>query len=79
MTQDAAGIWTVDGVEIDGVRGLLGIDLGFKPATNTDAIRRLGHAIGEEVETTAVWLDVDEWCFKPLRQVYRRLTDREYA
>lgn len=79
ISHDATGVWTIDGTGIDGLHGLLDLDLGFTPATNTNAIRRMGLAVGEEVETTAVWLDVDEWRFKPLRQVYRRLTDKEYA
>ncbi len=79
LSRVAAGRWIRDRDEISGVTGLLDIDLGFTPATNTNAIRRLGLAVGEEVETTAVWLDTDDWCFKPLTQVYRRLSETEYA
>lgn len=79
ISHETTGVWTIEGTGIDGVHGLLDVDLGFTPATNTNAIRRMGLAVGEEVETTAVWLDVDEWRFKPLRQVYRRLTETEYA
>ena len=72
-------VWTIDGEVKNGLSGLVDIDLGFTPATNTNAIRRLGLAVGEDVETTAVWLDTESWCFKPLRQVYRRLSDTEIA
>ena len=73
------GTRSIDGAEIENVGGLLDVDLGFTPATNTNAIRRLGLAIGEEVETTAVWLDTEDWGFKPLKQVYRRLSKTEFA
>ena len=55
------------------------VDLGFTPATNTNAIKRLSLEIGAEVETTAVWLDIDDWSFKPLRQIYKRLSATELA
>lgn len=63
--------WTVDGREVPELAGLSDIDLGFTPATNTHAIRRLGLAKGEEGATTAVWLDTDDWQVKPLPQTYR--------
>lgn len=79
ISRDAAGKWTTDGVELDGVMGLLDVDLGFTPATNTNAIKRLSLQVGDEAYTTAVWLDTDDWCFKCLTQVYRRLSNTEYA
>lgn len=79
LSRNLDGSWFINGQKIDGADGLLDVDLGFTPATNTSAIRRLGLAIGREVETTAVWLDADEWCFKPLKQVYRRLSETDYA
>ncbi len=79
LSRDPAGAWTVNGKEIGGVAGLADIDLGFTPATNTNAIRRLRLAVGEEAESTAVWLDTRDWRFKPLRQVYRRLSQTGYA
>ncbi len=78
LSRDPRGIWTVDGHEIDWATGLLDIDLGFTPATNTNAIKRLGLAIGDEVETTAIWLDAGDWRVKPLRQAYRRLSETEF-
>lgn len=76
---DAEGKWLMDGAGVPGVAGLLDVDLGFTPATNTNAIRRLNLDVGEEQETTAVWLDTEDWCFKPLMQWYRRLSKTEYA
>ena len=74
--------WTVRGVPVVAdVSGAGDVDLGFTPATNTNAIRRLSLAVGEAAETTALWLDVDNWSVKPLRQTYRRIdaTQYEYA
>ena len=79
VSRNAAGAWFANGEEIEGVHGLLDIDLGFTPATNTNAIRRLALAVGEEAETTALWLDTEDWCFKPLTQVYRRTSETELS
>lgn len=76
---DAEGKWLMDGAGVPGVTGLLDVDLGFTPATNTNAIRRLKLDVGEEQETTAVWLDTEDWCFKPLMQSYRRVSKTEFA
>lgn len=78
LSCEPEGKWIKDAEEIVGVDGLLDVDLGFTPATNTNAIRRLRLAVGDEVETTAVWLDTEDWNFKPLRQVYRRLSETEF-
>lgn len=74
MTRRRNG-WDVDGVPVEAAdfASLLDVDLGFTPATNTNAIRRLSLGVGAEAETTALWFDLDNWCVKPLRQVYRRL------
>lgn len=79
ISREPEGHWTIDGKRVAGLDGLLDIDLGFTPATNTNAIRRLALKIGSEVVTTAAWLDTDDWCFKPLKQVYRRLSENEFA
>lgn len=79
LSRDPEGHWIIDGEMIFDLDGLLDIDLGFTPATNTNAIKRLGLEVGREVETTAVWLDTDEWNFKPLSQVYKRLSETEFA
>lgn len=74
LAQDSGGGWTANGERLDGVAGLLDIDLGFTPASNTNAIRRLQPREGQEIETTAVWLDTADWRIKPLPQSYRRLS-----
>lgn len=79
LTRCQKGLWSTKDENIAGVDGLLDIDLGFTPATNTNALRRLKLEIGMEADTTAVWLDMEDWCFKPLRQIYRRLSETEFA
>jgi uncharacterized protein len=70
--------WSVNGVVDGALAGLDDIDLGFTPATNTNALRRLNLARGEEATLAAVWLDADDWTVKPLHQSYRRITDSTY-
>lgn len=73
------GGWSVNGETVPEVGGLVDIDLGFTPATNLNAIRRLDLAVGESSETTAAWLDTDDWRVKPLVQTYRRSAPNRYA
>ena len=73
------GGWSVNGEYVPEVGGLVDIDLGFTPATNLNAIRRLDLDIGATADTTAVWLDTDDWRIKPLVQTYRRIAPDRYA
>ena len=70
--------WYLDGARIDFADDLLDVDLGFTPATNTNAIRRMALAIGERRETTALWFDTEDRSFKRLMQVYERIGDNVY-
>lgn len=72
------GRWFANDQVIDGVDALLDIDLGFTPATNTIAIKRLNLGVGCSSEFTAVWLDDESWTFKPLKQRYERLNKDTY-
>ena len=72
------GRWTANDQVIEGVDALLDIDLGFTPATNTNAIKRLDLGVGSSSEFTAVWLDDESWSFKPLKQRYERLSSNTY-
>ncbi|MEM8976605.1 MAG: putative glycolipid-binding domain-containing protein [Pseudomonadota bacterium] len=72
------GRWSANDQVIDGVDALLDIDLGFTPATNTNAIKRLNLGVGGSSEFTAVWLDDESWTFKPLKQRYERLSSNAY-
>lgn len=70
------GAWTLNGQAQPDVAGLIDIDLGFTPATNTVAIRRLlaeGAPVDAGVGLTAAWIDPDDWTLKPLPQRYTRL------
>jgi uncharacterized protein len=58
--------------------GLVDVDLGFSPVTNTLPIRRLEPAIGEAVAVTAAWVRFPELTVEPLPQRYVRLAERRY-
>ena len=73
------GIWMANDRPIDPTGGLLDVDLGFTPASNTNAIRRLALGNGEKTETTAVWLDTADWTVKPLTQTYERISPKTYV
>lgn len=72
------GQWMTNDKVINGVNALLDVDLGFTPATNTNAIKRLDLRVGGHSEFTAVWLDDETWTFKPLKQRYERLSENTY-
>jgi uncharacterized protein len=72
LARSATGDWQLNGSAVEGMSHLVDVDLGFTPATNTSAIRRLDVQPGQEVETTSLWLDTSDWLVKPLRQTYRR-------
>lgn len=71
--------WCVDGEKIHVPSGLQDIDLGFTPASNTIAIRRLSLSVGEQAKTVALWLDTDDWTVKPLRQRYRCIENNVFG
>ena len=60
------------------LHGLIDVDLGFSPVTNTLPIRRLEPAIGEAVPVTAAWVRFPELTIEPLPQRYIRLAERRY-
>ncbi|MBP0579557.1 putative glycolipid-binding domain-containing protein [Labrys sp. LIt4] len=74
----ADGHWYVNGEKNVDFRGLVDIDLGFTPASNTNAIRRMNLEKGRQSESVAVWLDTEDWSVKALPQVYRRLDANTY-
>lgn len=71
--------WRIDGAPAPTFAGLEDIDLGFTPASNLNAIRRLALPEGAEAQSVAVWLDTEDWTFKPLPQTYRRTGHNTYA
>jgi uncharacterized protein len=70
--------WCINGEQNDVLSGLNDIDLGFTPASNTTAIRRLNLLEGVEAKSVAVWLDTEDWSIKPLHQTYRRIQKYAY-
>ncbi|XSG81827.1 MAG: putative glycolipid-binding domain-containing protein [Methyloligella sp. ZOD6] len=79
MARSGPSGWRVNGRSADHISALEDVDLGFTPATNTPAIRRLDLPLGEDVETVAAWLDTADWTVKPLRQIYRRKSETVLA
>jgi hypothetical protein len=63
---------------LESLRGLIDIDIGFTPATNTLPIRRLAPAIGETIDVTALWVRFPELTIEPLPQRYARLSEHRY-
>jgi uncharacterized protein len=78
IRRTAAGHWHV-GPELQrAVAGCIDIDLGFTPATNMLAIRRLRVGIGQKVEAPAAWLALPSMKLRVLPQTYLRSTKFEY-
>jgi hypothetical protein len=71
--------WQVNNSLVAELDGLEDIDLGFTPATNTNAIKRLNLRSGSLGETRAIWLDNNDWTFKPLLQAYHRHSEFSYT
>jgi uncharacterized protein len=70
--------WRASGAPLRDLDGVLDLDLGFTPATNTNAIKRMKLEIGQQLDTVAAWLDPSDWTVKPLAQSYKRLDIRTY-
>lgn len=78
INRDQNGTWRMNGEAIPATTGCSDIDLGFTPATNTVAIRRLDLQVGQRVDGVAAWLDDTDWSLKPLKQYYQRLGETTY-
>ena len=79
LSVDAARRWRLDGVEQPQVEGCIDVDLGFTPATNLLALRRLELAVGEQAPVRSAWLDFPGFAMEPLPQSYRRTSNTTYA
>ena len=64
--------WFANGVEQDNVAGCLDLDLGFTPATNLVAIRRLSLKVGQRAEAPAAYLAFPKMHLEKLDQSYHR-------
>ncbi len=78
LAADGAGHWTCDGTAAPALTGALDVDLGFTPATNTLAIRRLALAVGESAPVRSAWLRFPELRLEPLDQTYTREAHQRY-
>jgi uncharacterized protein len=79
FARTAGGLWTMNGQQIPAVSGCPDLDLGFTPATNLLAIRRLSLAVGQGAPADAAWLDVDAGTLTVLPQRYERRSASTYA
>jgi hypothetical protein len=70
--------WELDGKRQPRVRGCIDVDLGFTPATNLLAVRRLALRVGEAADAPAAYLAFPEMDLRVLPQHYRRVSRAEY-
>jgi uncharacterized protein len=71
--------WRVDGTLIADVAGCIDVDLGFTPATNLLALRRLALKVGQRADAPAAYLEFPRLRFTKLPQRYERTGRTEYA
>ncbi|MET0397159.1 MAG: putative glycolipid-binding domain-containing protein [Longimicrobiaceae bacterium] len=79
LAADAERRWRLDGAEQPQVEGCVDVDLGFTPATNLLALRRLDLPVGAAAEVRSAWLDYPGFAMEPLPQRYRRTGESTYA
>lgn len=72
------GRWRLGGSTIPHIGRDCDLDLGFTPATNVIAVRRLALAIGQATDAAAAWLDPSDWSLETLAQRYRRDGEHQY-
>lgn len=78
LRRDEQGRWWRGEERTAALDGLLDVDLGFTPATNTLPIRRLGLEIDASAAVDAVWVRFPELTLERLPQRYTRLDERRY-
>ena len=66
-------LWQSGTNQVPMTKECIDIDLGFSPATNIVAIRRLGLRVGQEAESPAAWLNYKTMRLTTLPQTYRRI------
>jgi hypothetical protein len=70
--------WSINDIELQEAAGCIDLDLGFTPATNLIAIRRLSLAVGARSQAPAAWLNFPDFTLKRLEQYYHRLSHNRY-
>src|SRR5437899_11944651 len=78
FSADSAHRWRLNGAECSTVAGCIDLDLNFSPSTNLLPIRRLGLAIGQEVEVQAAWLRFPGFTLEQLKHFYRSMDAGTY-
>jgi hypothetical protein len=74
----ARGRWTVNGVDQPEPAGCPDLDLGFTPATNLLAVRRLRLPVGQEAQAPAAYLAFPQLKLTLLEQRYKRVSRTLY-
>ena len=75
---DPSQHWWLNGVEQQGIKGCIDIDLNFSPSTNLLPIRRLDLAVGKTADFQAAWLRFPSFNLELLSQQYHRLDETTY-
>ena len=70
--------WEFNGNDQPKVAGCIDVDLGFTPATNLIALRRLALGVGDEFDAPAAYLYFPELKLARLEQRYHRVTLDKY-
>jgi hypothetical protein len=73
------GRWRVNGTPNADLAGCLDVDLGFTPATNLLALRRLALRVGQHAEAPAAYFEFPGLRFTRLPQRYERVGHAEYS
>ncbi|WNZ43212.1 putative glycolipid-binding domain-containing protein [Leptolyngbya boryana CZ1] len=78
ITRTPNNRWSINDKELQNAADCIDLDLGFTPATNLIAIRRLALAVGARSPAPAAWLDFPDFMLKRLEQHYHRLSHDSY-
>ena len=78
VVRSESGVWTVNGEPQPSLDGLVDVDLGFTPATNLVALRRLSLEIGAAAPAAAAWFAFPELRMDRMEQTYRRVDADRY-
>lgn len=79
LSRRAGETWTLNDEPCPAVAGCRDLDLGFTPATNLIALRRLALDVGQSAELVSAWLEWPEVRLAPLRQRYSCRSPTEYG
>jgi uncharacterized protein len=78
ITSAGAARWRLNGALSKSVTGCVDVDLGFTPATNLIALRRLALKVGQGAEAPAAYLQFPKMRLVKLPQSYLRIGQTEY-